>query len=149
MLYAYAPGSVRRMNYVANNYWKMSWNITDTMQSNRKKKSDKKMQMWLRERSGQSVTHKSKGIKTRAKTHLKRKQNTGFLQLITARSTTKRSRYALGVPSLSCSYVDLLIWHKNTATVEERSVTRNISASYFVFYVNAVSKDSKNTGSAH
>jgi hypothetical protein len=34
MPYAYAPGLVGRMNYVANNCWKMSWNITDTMQSN-------------------------------------------------------------------------------------------------------------------
>jgi len=40
MPYAYAPGLVGRMNYVANNCWKMRCNITDTMQSNEKKKTN-------------------------------------------------------------------------------------------------------------
>jgi len=73
------------------------------------KKSDqtKKLCKWGYVRSGHRVTHKSKGIKTRAKTHLKRKQHTSFLQLITPRSTTKCSRYVLSVLSFSCSYVEL------------------------------------------
>jgi ApbE superfamily uncharacterized protein (UPF0280 family) len=60
---------------------------------------------WGYMRSGHSVTHKNKRIKTRAKTHLKEK--TSFLQLITARSTTKCSRYVLSDPNFSCSYVEL------------------------------------------
>ena len=61
---------------------------------------------------------RTKVSETRAQTHLKRKWNTRFLQLI-------NSTYVLSVPSFSCSYVEFffLIWHKNTAIAEERSVT--------------------------
>jgi len=87
MPYAYAPGLVGRMNYAANKCWKMSWNITDTMQSNERNpiKQKKIMQMGLREIRSQSYSqeqrYQDKGKNTPEKKETHKFSTTHYSQI--------------------------------------------------------------------
>jgi hypothetical protein len=110
MPYAYAPGLVGRMNYVANNCWKMRCNITDTMQSNEKKKQMQMGATWdqVTELQEQRHSYQDKGKNTPEKKATHKFSTIHYHQI----NYEMLSLYVLSVPSFLLYLCWIITWHK-------------------------------------